>query len=53
MKDHNWTLGFLWGSAMTLLLFVIFINTSISNTERKVDRAYVKGYTDSEKNCKI
>ena len=53
MKDHNWILGFLWGSAMTLLLFVIFINTSISNTERKVDRAYVKGYTDMEKNCKI
>ena len=53
IECSDWLIGFLWGCAMTVLLFVIFINTSISNTKHKVDNAYVKGYTDSEKNCKI
>ncbi len=46
----NYLLGFLWGIALTLILFLIFINKGIENTKVKVDRAYVQGATDCLRN---
>lgn len=39
----DYLLGLLWGCALTLILFLVFINKGIENTKVKVDRAYVEG----------
>lgn len=40
----NYLLSFLWGCALTLILFLVFINKGIENTKVKVDNAFVNGY---------
>lgn len=39
----DYLLGFFWGCALTLILFLVFINKGIENIKVKVDRAYVEG----------
>lgn len=52
MNPNNLT-SFLWGVALTLILFLVFINKGIENTEKKVSNSYIKGYNQCEKNEKI
>lgn len=51
--NPNYILGFLWGCALTLILFMLFINASIENTEKKVHRAYMEGWVDRDRECRV
>lgn len=48
MTPSNLT-PFLYGVALTLILFLVFINKGIENTEKKVRDSYIKGYNQCEK----